>query len=143
MEEFKKKIKDRIKLCTVYCSSAGLLSFLLNFLTNGTNDFSRGIVMGVFCSTELVSIVMIVYLSLALKDEKKLKDMYIKSTDERNLAISKETMRTASVISLMTLAIAVIVSGFFSVTVSLTLFAVLLTDTFITCAVKLYYNRKM
>ena len=99
--------------------------------------------MGVFCSTELVSIVMIVYLSLALKDEKKLKDMYIKSTDERNLAISKETMRTASVISLMALAIAVIVSGFFSVTVSLTLFAVLMTDTFITCAVKLYYNRKM
>ena len=69
--------------------------------------------------------------------------MYIKSTDERNIAISKETIRTASVISLMALAIAVIVSGFFSVTVSLTLFAVLLTDTFITCAVKLYYNRKM
>ncbi len=52
-------------------------------------------------------------------------------------------MRTASVISLFCTALAIIVTGFFSKTVSLTLFADMIAGTLITVLVNAYYNKKM
>ena len=44
----------------------------------------------------------------------KLKKQYIEETDERNNSIAKETMQTASLISMYVTAFAIMISGFFS-----------------------------
>lgn len=143
MEEFRKKLKTRLNLCISYCCMALFLNFLLNRLTAHTSDFSRGMTMGILISTELSSVFLIFYYSTVLKNEEKLKQMYIKSKDERNLAIARETTRTGALISVYALAIAIIISGFYSMTISITLFFVLMASTLINVAVKLYYSKKM
>ncbi|MCI5976661.1 MAG: hypothetical protein MRZ18_04835, partial [Clostridiales bacterium] len=58
---------------------------------------------------------------LALRDENKLKKLYIKESDERQAQICTLAMSAAMRASLVLGLVAVIVAGYFSVTVSLTL----------------------
>lgn len=92
---------------------------------------------------DMLALFLMVKYLVMLRNEDKLKAEYIKSTDERNITISKETMRTASVISLMLTAIAILVSSFFSKVVAITLFAELTVSTLITVIVNAYYKKKM
>ena len=122
MEDFKKKIKFRFQLCTMYMCSGTMLYFLLQRLTENVPDFSKGMLTGLLVGGDLLALIYMIRCFVLLHDEKKLKEAYIKSADERNKEISKETMRTASVISLMCTGLTIIVTGFFSKTVSITLF---------------------
>lgn len=143
MEEFKKKIQRRFYLCTMYCGAASGTYFLLQHLIKNAPDFSRGMIAGVMVGMDVVAVFLMIKYLMLLRNEKKLKEEYIKSTDERNIAISKETMRTASVVSLMLTAIAVIVSGFFSKVIATTLFAEMTASALITVIVNIFYKKKM
>ena len=143
MEEFKKKLKFRFQLCTMYTCSGTMLYFLLQRLTENVPDFSKGMLTGLLVGGDLLAVFYMIRCFVILQDEKKLKEAYIKSADERNKEISKETMRTASVISLMCTGLAIIVTGFFSKTVSITLFIDMTAGALITVLVNLYYNKKM
>ncbi len=143
MEEFKKKLKFRFQLCTMYTCSGTMLYFLLQRLTENVPDFSKGMLTGLLVGGDLLAVFYMIRCFVILHDEKKLKEAYIKSADERNKEISKETMRTASVISLMCTGLAIIVTGFFSKTVSITLFIDMTAGALITVLVNLYYNKKM
>lgn len=143
MEEFKKKIQMKYRLLSLFCCFATGIFGALRFLANNTNDFASGLITGAFTSMLIVSSIYLAKYGKALKNEDELKKMYIEETDERNVSITKETMRTASTISLMITALAVIVSGFFNPVVSIVLAAALLCDLIITIAVSVYYNKKM
>jgi hypothetical protein len=143
MEEFKKKIKFRFQLCTMYMCSGTMLYFLLQRLTENVPDFSKGMLTGLLVGGDLLALVYMIRCFVLLRDEKKLKEAYIKSKDERNNEISKETMRTASVITLMCTGLAIIITGFFSITVSMTLFADLTVSTLIVLLVNAFYKKKM
>ena len=69
--------------------------------------------------------------------------MYIADTDERNIAIGRETATTATMISIMVVALSAIVAGFINVTVCITLAAALFVSAVITVSVRAYYNKKM
>ena len=79
---------------------------------------------------------------LALRDEKKLKKLYIKESDERQAQICTLAMSAAMRASLVLGLVAVIVAGYFSVTVSLTLLASLFAVSLVTIGFKLYFMRK-
>lgn len=143
MEEFKKKLTKKYKLITVFCCSSLLIYFGLKYLVNGTDDFALGLVSGVFSGIMLVSMFNLARIHAALHNEEKFKKMYIQETDERNIEISKETMKTASVTSLMVTAIAVIVSGFLNPVISMTLGISIMVDAVIAVAIRSYYNKKM
>ena len=143
MENFKKKIKFRFQLCTMYMCSGTMLYFLLQRLTENVPDFSRGMLTGLLVGGDLLALVYMIRCCVLLRDEKKLKEAYIKSKDERNNEISKETMRTASVITLMCTSLAIIITGFFSITVSMTLFIDLTVSTLIVLLVNAFYKKKM
>ena len=143
MEEFKKKIKFRFQLCTMYMCSGTMLYFLLSRFTENVPDFSRGMLAGLLVGGDLLAVFYMIRCFVLLHDEKKLKEAYIKSADERNKEIYKETMRTASVISLLCTGLAIIITGFFSITVSMTLFADLTVSTLIVLLVNAFYNKKM
>ena len=143
MEEFKKKIKFRFQLCTMYTCSGLMLYFLLSRFTENVPDFSRGMLAGLLVGGDLLAAFYMIRCFVLLHDEKKLKEAYIKSKDERNKEISKETMRTASVITLMCTSLAIIITGFFSITVSTTLFIDLTVSTLIVLLVNTFYKKKM
>ncbi|MBQ1519121.1 MAG: hypothetical protein IIZ53_04630 [Ruminococcus sp.] len=143
MENFKKKIKFRFQLCTMYMCSGTMLYFLLQRLTENVPDFSKGMLTGLLVGGDLLALIYMIRCCILLRDEKKLKEEYIKSTDERNNEISKETMRTASVITLMCTSLAIIITGFFSITVSMTLFIDLTVSTLIVLLVNAFYKKKM
>ena len=92
---------------------------------------------------DLLCLCLMIKYMVMLRNEDKLKEAYIKSTDERNIEISKETMRTSAVISLVVTALAIMVTGFFSMTVSITLFIDLAVGELITVLVNAYYKKKM
>ena len=143
MEEFKKKIRFRFQLCTMYMCSGSMLYFILQRITENIPDFSKGMLTGLLVGGDLLALFYMIRCFILLSDDKKLKEAYIKSNDERNNEISKETMRTASVITLMCTGLAIIITGFFSITVSTTLFINLTASTLITVLVNAYYKKKM
>ena len=77
----------------------------------------------------------------ALKDEKKLKKLYIKESDERQAQIVAKALCEAMRATLI-LGLAVIVAGYFSMTVSLTLLVTVLLVSLMTLAFKLYFGKK-
>lgn len=143
MEEFKKKLTKKYRLIAVFCSFSLIMYFGLQRFTNGADDFASGLVTGVFIGIMLVSVYNLAKIYAVLKNEEKLKQMYIQETDERNVAVSKETMKTSSVISVMVTAVAAIVSGFFNPVISMTLGISVMVDAVITIAVQSYYNKNM
>ena len=143
MEKFKKIIQFRFQLCTMYIGSGTTLYFVLQRLIENIPDFSKGMLTGLLVGGDLLALIYMIRCFILLRDEKKLKEAYIKSKDERNNEISKETMRTASVITLMCTGLAIIITGFFSITVSMTLFADLTVSTLIVLLVNAFYNKKM
>lgn len=143
MEDFKKKLTRKYRLIAGFCCSAMLIYLGLTHLVNGADDFAVGLVSGMFSGIMIVSIFNLARIHTALHNEEKLKEMYIQQTDERNIVISKETMKTSSVVSLMATAFAAIVFGFFNPVISMTLGISIMADAVITIAVQFYYKKKM
>ena len=78
----------------------------------------------------------------ALKDEKKLKQQYVKEGDERQKQIYTNALCAAMRATLILGLAAVIVAGDFSMTVSLTLLVTVLLVSLMTLAFKLYFGKK-
>lgn len=143
MEDFRKKVERRFKLDTMVCLCSLALYFMLKFLTKGASDFAQGISMGVFVGMEIVAVYSLSRTFTALRNEEKLKEMYINETDERNIAIQKETSQKGSTISMVGTAVAAIAAGFFDEKICFTLVAALLFSALVTIILNAYYNRKM
>ena len=78
----------------------------------------------------------------ALKDEKKLKKLYIKENDERTIQIWKEARNSGMVTFLLLGLVAAIVAGYFNVTMSLTILACVFFNSAICLFFVLYYRTK-
>jgi hypothetical protein len=125
------------------CGSGSAIYWLLSYLIKDVPDYSRGMISGVYTGIIVIAVFLMIKYLILLRSESKLKAEYIKNTDERNIEISKETMRTASVINLVGTGLAILVTGFFSQTVSTALFIELTASSLITVLVFAYYNKKM
>lgn len=143
MEKFRKKVEKRLKIDAMICTCSLALYFALIFLTKGASDFAQGVSMGVFIGMEFVAVYNLARTYAALHNEEKLKEMYIKETDERNIAIQKETSQKGSTISMLGIAMAAIAAGFFDKKICFTLVAALLFSALVTIIVNAYYNKKM
>lgn len=143
MEEFRKKVRKRSIIYSVLCCFSLIIYLVLKFLTKDTSDFSQGLAMGVWIGLEIVAVVNVTRMSAALKDEKKLKEMYIRETDERNLEIQRLTAQKSYTISTTGIAVAAIVAGFFDFRICIALCFSLLFSSLVTLIVNAYYNKKM
>lgn len=143
MEEFRKKVEKRLRIDTMFCGSAMAMYLALMFLTKGASDFAQGISLGVFCGLEIVAVYHLAKTFSVLHNEDKLKEMYIAETDERNIAIAKETSQKSSVISMTLTSAAAVAAGFFDVKVCLTLVASLLVESIIMIGVNIYCKKNM
>ncbi len=143
MDKFRKKLERKLRFNTIMCFILPIVYFTMLYFVGSGNTFSHGMVIGIFVGGMVTAVYHLVRNYVLLHDEEKFRKQYIEETDERNNTIAKETMQTASLISMYVTAFAIMISGFFSEIVSITLWVVLLADVLITCAVQAYYKKRM
>ena len=155
MEKFRKQIKRRLRTNVVLAillvalfatlmimDATNAWSTFLPFEENGDNAFLAGFRTG-FCTSLIgYAVVKIIVLSRALKDEKKLKAMYIRETDERNLLIEQKTSTASFAVTIMGLGVACVIVSFFSRPILYTLICVILFVSIVKVAFSIYYSKK-
>ena len=154
MEFYKEKLKVENRIFTViaiilvlfivlsFAAEAGLIS--LSPVTGDSHWKSKW--RGFVCGASMGILGLIIYGLVcnirALKDEKKLKKLYIKNHDERTIQIwttaRAEAMRLFLVIGL----VAAVIAGYFSITVSLTVLACIVSLSLLGFCFKVYYSKK-
>ena len=155
MEKFRKQIKRRLRTNVVLAiflvalfaalmimDATNAWSTFLPIEENGDNAFLAGFRTG-FCTSLIgFAVVKIIILSRALKDENKLKAMYIKETDERNLLIEQKTSTASFAVTIIGLGVACVIVSFFSRPILYTLICVILFVSIVKVAFSIYYSKK-
>ena len=143
MEAFRKKLERRVKLYALVGALFSIMIIVSVRVFKNANDYSQGTALGFCCGSCGVYLFMLLKNAAVLRDEEKLRRLYIETTDERNIAIAKETMSTSYTVSMLVLVAVCVISGFFSEVVSLTLGAVIIVLAVVRLLVGIYYKRKM
>ena len=146
LQNYRKEIARRISLLVVFCITA-LLAIVLGavFLKDispskaDTTDY----VLGFFTGIELVCLFYMGCLIRAYRDEKYLKEMYTKETDEREILIRMKSGK--DIVPILSLVIAVIacVMSYINFEVFIALTAVAIAQIIITLILKIYWSKKL
>ncbi len=156
MKNFREKLKIDNIVTIIACTVLLLFSFLsiagecglLPFFTPAAGDSQwqsqwRGFILGASMSILALMLFGLIRNLQALRNEEKLKKLYIKCNDERTIQV-QTSAQAASLRTVLILGIvAVVVSGYFSVTVSLTILVCVLFTSLVTIGFKLYYHKKL
>lgn len=102
-----------------------------------------GYCTGASCGLAAVMLFGLIRNVRAMKDEKKLKKLYIKEHDERSLQIQILARNTAMQILLLVGLAASVVAGYFSRTVSTTILVCTLVSSSTSLFLVGYYNKKL
>ncbi len=105
-------------------------------------DAWQGFIMGATLGINILMLVVLIRNILALCSEKFLKKFYVENKDERTADIFLHARATAMQICLLMGVPAVVIAGYFSMTVSLTLLAGILVESFLALGLKIYFAHK-
>ena len=156
MELFREKLKVQNLAIAMCCFILAMFSFLaaageagiIGFMQPATGDSHwqsmwRGLVMGMAVGILIVMIAFLIRNILALKDEKRLKKLYVETNDEREIQIWTAARSTAMQLFLMIGVVAAIVAGYFSMTVSITIIVCMFLQSITGFFCMLYYRIKL
>lgn len=156
MEEYRAKLKiDTIitAILALVLLIVSLLAFaneagIVNLFTPVAGDHHwhsrwNGFISGASIGLMIFMVVAIIRNIRALKDENALKKLYIKNNDERTAEIVKSAQAGAYRTLLFAELAAVIIAGYFNVTVSLTILACLWVGALLGPAYKFYFSKKI
>jgi len=156
MNEFRTNLKLQnlfIAICSFVLAAFSFLSAaseagLINFLQASAGDSHwqsmwRGMIAGVSVGLLIVLIAFLVRNILALADEQKLKKLYVETHDERQIKIWTSARSAAMQIFLIGGVVVGIVAGYFSITVSITIFACLFVHSMIGLMCSIYFKIKL
>ena len=102
----------------------------------------RGFLSGASVGLATYMLIGLVKSLLALKDDAKLKKLYVKEHDERQQAIYTTARASAMQLSSATGLVATMIAGYFNITVCLTLLACTFFLAYSGVAFKIYYSKK-
>ncbi len=143
METFRTAIKRGLTLACVY--SAAVVIFIgLGYVFGskyGLPEMSIAFASGFFIGLQSVVIYFMAKYRIALRDEEKLKTLYIEEHDERSRYIAQKTGGFGINIILGGLSLSMLVAVFLNKTVFITLLAALLFCVFVKLALELYYKK--
>ncbi len=155
MEDFKVKLKLDIfviVLCVCVLTlfiilAAAAEAGVVPFPTPTAGDIHwqsmwRGFISGASCGILGVLIAYLVRNLMALRDEKKLKKLYIKETDERSIQIWSAARVAAYRTFLILGLVAAIIAGYFSIAVSVTIICCVFIASVIGGLYAVYYSIK-
>lgn len=154
MEQFREKVKHQNIVLAIGCMVLlffSILGFaaeaeLITLIPTGGDShwqsMWRGFMSG--ASTGVMGLMLfgLIRNLLALKDDKKLKKLYVSSRDERSAMLYHNARSAAMSVFLIFGLIAVIVTGYFSPTVSITILVCVASCSLLCVGFKLYYNKK-
>ena len=141
MENFKKKLKTRMIIGSVYCCLVPLLAIVLHFSVGET--LSSGFTLGMATGIAAVVIFFVIQYAHALRSEEKIRKLYIAETDERNQYIQNRCACSSILIILAAIALATLVASYFDRTVFYTLLTATYCIALIIGSCKLYFRKKL
>ena len=142
MEGLRSKLKTNIMLCKLLIVVLIIIFIVLKILEYRKvlhGDTNIG-----FFSTGIIVLVMnILRMKKALRDEKSLKELYIRNTDERVISIQLRAANSTSLLTIFLLCIGMMVSSYINDTVAYTLAAALGIYILIYLSSLVYFIKKM
>lgn len=149
MEKFKKSLKRRLNF-TVGFNILVVVFIVLTAMygnkTAGINsdiaDMIHGFQVGIFVGIQIVMLVCVRKYKKALLNEDELKKLYIEENDERIKLIKDKIGGVGLNFSLVAIAAAAVISGFFNELIFLTLVGVLVFIIIVKVFLKIYYKNK-
>ena len=103
----------------------------------------NGFITGASCGVLGLLLYSLIRNRQALMDERKLKKLYVKEHDERTIQILTLARNTAMQILLLGGLVAVVIAGYFSITVSLTILGCIFAASVISLLLVGYYSKKL
>lgn len=149
MEKFRVQIKNRLKGLWLFLIALVVAVLVSNlYLANFSDEskmlsFITGFILGLSVVGFVLSIRFIFSYTSALKNDVKLKKLFIYETDERTCEIEHKANSSAFSFIIYTFMLATIVSGYVNAIVCFTLLAVLFFLCIVKVAFKLYYSKKL
>lgn len=154
MEHFKEKLKVEAIITAVLCVILAVFSVLgfaaeaeLIALTPVAGDehwqsMWRGMISGASFGVLALMVYGLIRSIRAIRDEKKLKKLYVEANDERQNMIWTAARATSMQVTLLVGLVAGLVLGYFNMTVGITILAIETIHALAGGAFKLYYSRK-
>lgn len=154
MEQFKEKLKIENRITAILCvilavftvlgfvAEAGLVQLTPISGDSHWQSMWRGMLSGASFGVLALMLFGLIRGSAALKDEKKLKKLYIKANDERQQQIWTAARASSMQVSLLIGLVAGMIIGYFNMIIGITVLAVETIHALIGGCFKLYYNRK-
>ena len=146
LQNYRKEIARRISLLVVFCVIA-LLAIVLgaDFLKDISLETTdrTGYVLGFFTGIELVCVFYMGCLIRAYRDEKYLKEMYTKETDEREILIRMKSGKDIVPILSFVIAVIACVMSYVNYEVFIALTSVAIAQIIITVILKIYWSKKL
>ena len=149
MKEYRAKLKRQIIWMTagILFSCMVIVICCVSAVQLGADEheasFMRGFQSGLFFAWAAIAVYGIVVNVRALRDDKRLRALYIKEHDERLQAIQRESGRAAYCISLFGLLTAAIAAGFVSMTVFAARIGAVLFVRVAGLGAKIWFHRTM
>ncbi len=143
MENFRKQARRTLKIYIAVLITAIVLWVVFTAVeaaggANNSSNFGRGFCVGAIAFMA----VNIARYSAALKDDEKLKKLYIYATDEREKLICEKSDSSSFKAILCIIVLAAMVASFYSDTVFYTLISVMMTVMFVKAGFRFYYRRR-
>lgn len=148
MEKYRKTLKIRIALFRFVILVNVILCLSMRFLDNkgripnaarNITDFQSGFMLGL----AIVSLFMLIKYRKLLKDDRGLKEAYLKETDERMILIRSKAGMPALLITSVIMIFAGIIAGYFNILVFYSLLAAGVCQLLLGVCLKFYYMHKL
>lgn len=146
MNAYKGRMRIRMSLVSFAAAAAALIFIVLTIYRDHLPvlpSFIKGFHIGAFVGFQLIAVWYLGKCMRVRKDETELKKMYIAENDERSGLIIRNASTLGMSIVLIGLAVAAIVSGFFSVTVFFALIGSLFFVLIVFYVLWIYYAKKI
>lgn len=144
MKEYRERVKKGMITGVIFILAVIVLEIILNIvLTDSPNAVSKYFSYGFFTGVIIVAIYYIGKSIKALKNDDKLKEMYIEENDERNIEVQRRASQLALKIILASFAIGILVASHLDYKIYKVLLYVILCSTAIIGITTAYYKKKI
>lgn len=147
MEKYKAELQKRLRIAVLYNAIVLILvaSGVIHMVTGSSeqvNDYISGFNIGFFIGVQMVMLFHMRKYHAAIKDEEKLRQLYIIENDERNQFIQAKIGGAGMNMIICGLVVGTIVSGYFNETVFFSLFGAMLFTVAVKLVLKVIYAKR-
>lgn len=144
---YKKTVEKRLNILRILVACFLIIMAATNLFVELPEDdprnFIPGMLTGMGCGGSIAALFIIMQQSKALKDEEKLRKMYIEEHDERHRMIMQKAGQPLVIYLSLALIAAGLFAGFFSITVTIVLTAAAIFQLLVSAVLKFIYCKKM